>query len=113
MNGPNEVDRAIAESALEALIKKLGMAFHPEVDISSYVETMEGGHTDASIAQAFKTKGFDFPDLTGEPSFTQIEVQHYQHCLDLAWEVFGEGIYDEIKKHEPWKSYFEEQERGQ
>lgn len=106
----NPVDAAVAESALQSLIDRLGLAFHPERPIADYVTVVDGSAHDAQLLEVMEEQGHDVPASTGQPTFTPLEVEHYQYCLDLAWRVFGDGIYDEIKKIEPWKSWFAGQE---
>lgn len=98
----SEVDRAIAESALMTLIDRLGLAFHPEMPIHGYVES-ERGPSDLGILDATRRRA-------GSPVFDDEEVAHYQACLDLAWQTFGDEIYTEIAKHEPWKTYLADEE---
>lgn len=94
MTDETAAERALADSALKTLIEELGMAFHPDMRVNEYVRAVE---SDSEVI----------------PTFEEDEARFLQACLDIAWHVYGDGIYDEVKKIEPWKSYFEELDKEQ
>ena len=107
-------ERELADAALRQLIARLGLAFHPEVEVWTYIQTSDGENHDAGLLQAMR----DYGGFEGLPedvaqTFTEEDAKYYQACLDIAWHVYGDGIFDEIKKIEPWKTYFEELGEGE
>ena len=88
MTAADDAERALADRALSTLVEALGLAFHPDMPVDEYVTAT--GEGDAV------------------PTFDPGEARFLQACLDIAWHVYGDGIYDEVKKIEPWKTYFEE-----
>lgn len=107
-------ERELADAALRQLIAKLGLAFHPEIEVWTYITAIDGASYDAGLLQAMREHG-GFEDLPEGhvPTFSKEDAKYYQACLDIAWHVYGNDIFDEIKKIEPWKTYFEELERGE
>lgn len=96
-------EEATALSALNELVAELGLAFHPEMPVESYVRTASGDSVDEQLA---RVAGVEVEEWR---VFEPADAEWLQQGLDLAWSLWGDGVFDVIKTIEPWKTFFEQQ----